>query len=144
MAQWVVALISLLAAAAGGTGTYLARGWMERGREPALIAKLMAAANEQIYASYGDLLGELRHDAELARQESRAARAEAQEARLRAAEAETRAAGAEARAAGTEAQMAEMTILIRRAVPDAEGLLREIERMIGDRPAAAAAAAARK
>lgn len=133
MSGWAVALIGLLTTGIGSAGTYLVQGWLQRGREPALIQKITAEAHEQIYAAYGELIEQQRRDVALGREEARAARSEAQEARLRAAEAETRAAAAEARAAGAEAAMREMQALVRQHVPDADGLLRDLERVLKSR-----------
>lgn len=132
MPIWATILVTIITAGGSGGGLALAvKAWVERDREPALIAKLTAEANRQIYESYSELLNRQSNDAKLARDEARAAREEAQEARLRAAAAEIRAAGAEARATAAEATLTEMSALVRQHVPDAaEELLRRFEALV--------------
>lgn len=131
---WAQIVGVLAAGGAGSAGTVLVQGWLRRDREQALVQKLTAAANEQIYKSYSGVLQELRTEFKVTREELASARAEAQEATLRAREAESRAAGAEVRAAVAQTALRELCTLIKEQMPGAAALVAGFERIAGLAP----------
>lgn len=120
---WIAVLTGLIGVLASATGTVWVTKLMERNREPALIARLTAAAVGDFQKSYDGLLDQYRQDVSVSRQL-------AHDAQMQASQALTRAMAAELRAAKAEAQLAEFYGLVRRYVPNAEELLRDWEQLL--------------
>lgn len=130
----IVEIVLLILGILGGaTGRELIARIFDRGRQQALASKARADANAIVRESYEELIEELRRDAASARTEARDARHEAREATRRAGDAEQIAATASASAARAELVLAEVKRLVVEHVPDAEDLLRQIERVAGRR-----------
>lgn len=127
-------LLLILGILGGSTGTALVRWWGDRGHKAAVASKAREEANAIVRESYEELIEELRRDASSARAEARDARHESREAARRAADAELVAASASASAARAELALAEVKRLVVEHVPDADELIRQIERVASRRP----------
>jgi hypothetical protein len=123
-----VAIIGGISTVAG----VLITQWQGRRQRDAQVQQITAAAHDQIYGAYADLLAGLRADAAASREEAIEARRAARAAETRAAEAEVAAAGAEARARYLEILLTEIRRVVEHGAPD---LLVQINQILQQAPA---------
>lgn len=127
-------LLTLFLGVLGGGGGAALFNWLSQRRSAeALTKKITAEAKDIVYESYRDLIDALRKDAEMARAEAADARAQARDAQRRAAEAEMVAASAVEQAAKAAMVLVEVRRLVAEQVPDADDLLRQIEKLAATR-----------
>ena len=121
-------MVALLGAAST-VGAVLITGWFGRRNLAAQTAHITATAHSEIYQAYGELIGTLRTDVQLAREEARGAHSAARAAEERADSAEDRAYNADYRLRTMQQLLVDLRPLIAAHVPGADMWLSQLDRV---------------